>query len=81
MISVSVKQLRTDLPKILKKVEDGEEFLIIYRSKPIGELVPLSRRTAVKRRKSLYDFVEKPFGEVHFGKGKSSVDLIRADRN
>lgn len=80
MKSVSVKKLRTELPDILKRVEQGEEFLIIYHSKPVGEIIPLKDHRKPKKAASLYDFLEKPFGEISLPENQSSVDLIRADR-
>ncbi|OGQ04285.1 MAG: hypothetical protein A2W61_02910 [Deltaproteobacteria bacterium RIFCSPLOWO2_01_44_7] len=80
MKSVSVKRLREELPAILKDVEEGEEYLIIYRSKPVGEIIPLKKRRSGRRMPSFYDLLDEPFGEIRLPEGKSSLDLIRDDR-
>lgn len=80
MKSVSVKKLRTELPDILKRVEQGEAFVIIYHSKPVGEIIPLKRRQSNRKATSLYDLLEKPFGEITLPEELSSVAMVRADR-
>jgi len=80
MKSVSVKRLREELPEILKKVEAGEEFLIIYHSKPVGEIIPLKKRKRQYPTASLYDFLEEPFGEISLDRGQRASDLVRMDR-
>lgn len=80
MNSIAVKQLRSELPDILQRVEKGESFIIIYRSKPVGELVPMEKRRGQPSSPSFYQLLEKPFGEVHLPRGTTSADLIRNDR-
>ena len=41
MKTISVRELRGRFPEIRKKMEGGESFILIHRSKPIGELRPL----------------------------------------
>lgn len=81
MKSVSVKELRQDLPQILKGLEKGDEYLLVYHSKPVGEILPLRKRRSLRHPKTLYDLLKTPFGEVLFPEGQSAVDLIRADRD
>jgi antitoxin (DNA-binding transcriptional repressor) of toxin-antitoxin stability system len=81
MKSVSVKQLRLELPHVLKEVEQGEEFLIIYHSKPIGEIIPLRRRQRRGRQKDIFKLLKEPWPELNFPKGKTAADLIREDRD
>lgn len=80
MNAVSVKQLRTDLPQILARVEAGETFVIIYRSRPVGEINPMPSKAKTPTSSSIYDLLEKPFGEVKLPRGQTSLDLIRKDR-
>ncbi|MBN1653329.1 MAG: type II toxin-antitoxin system prevent-host-death family antitoxin [Deltaproteobacteria bacterium] len=39
---INAKQLRADLPKIVKRVKRGERFIVLYRSRPAFRLVPIS---------------------------------------
>lgn len=41
MKTVSVRELRERFPRIRKEMSEGTSFILIYRSKPIGELRPL----------------------------------------
>jgi antitoxin (DNA-binding transcriptional repressor) of toxin-antitoxin stability system len=81
METVSAKELRLELPKILKKISEGKEFTIIYRSKPVGEIGPIRHKKKTRRGRGIYGLLEKSFGEVIVPEGQSSVDLIRAERD
>ena len=39
--TISVKELRMNFPKIKKELDNGVNFVIIYRSKPLAELKPI----------------------------------------
>ncbi|MFA6992156.1 MAG: hypothetical protein WC269_02640 [Candidatus Gracilibacteria bacterium] len=38
--TISVKELRMNFPKIRKDLDNGVRFKIIYRSRPLADLVP-----------------------------------------
>lgn len=38
---ISTKELRISLPRIRKHLAQGEEFLLIFQSKPIAKIIPL----------------------------------------
>jgi len=38
MITVSTKELRNNFPEIVKKLAEGQKFLLIHRSNPIAEI-------------------------------------------
>lgn len=38
---ISTKELRTSLPAIRKRLAKGEEFYLIYQSKPVAKISPL----------------------------------------
>lgn len=40
--SISTKELREELPKIRQGLARGNHYTLIYRSKPIGRLEPLT---------------------------------------
>lgn len=42
MHAISVKELRTKFPFVRSELAKGTTFLIIHKSKPIGELKPIS---------------------------------------
>lgn len=39
--SINAKQLRASLPQIVRRVQKGEHFLVLYRSKPAFRVVPV----------------------------------------
>ncbi len=39
---ISTKELRNTLPHIRKSLSQGEEFLLIFQSKPVAKLVPVN---------------------------------------
>ena len=61
MITISTKQLRTELPAIRAGLARGHRYTVIYRSLPIAELTPLSssqrKRSALKGGR--FNFAEK----------------------
>jgi len=38
--TINAKQLRASLPEIVEQVRRGQEFLVVYRSRPAFRLVP-----------------------------------------
>ena len=38
---LNVKELRSSLPEIIKRVRQGDRFTILYRSKPAFRIVPV----------------------------------------
>ena len=59
---ISVKELRMNFPKIVKQLDQGHKFVIIYRSKPIANLIPIKLK--------LYS---KPFGEIEVDDKKADI--------
>jgi antitoxin (DNA-binding transcriptional repressor) of toxin-antitoxin stability system len=41
MTTINAKQLRASLPKIVQRVRRGERFIVLYRSRPAFELIPV----------------------------------------
>lgn len=73
--TISAKELRNNLPKIVDSLKKGSSFTLIYRSRPVAEIKSLSSsqeglRELLKLGKSL-----------HFKSQKSSVELIRKERD
>lgn len=42
MQALSIKELRNKLPLVRSELKKGEEFLIIYQSRPIAKLTPVT---------------------------------------
>jgi antitoxin (DNA-binding transcriptional repressor) of toxin-antitoxin stability system len=38
---ISAKQLRSSLPQVVKKVQRGGRFTVLYRSRPVFQIVPM----------------------------------------
>lgn len=72
--TISVKELRTNFPKIRKALEKGQSFSLIYRSKPVARIEPfLSSHEGLKRLLAAKS--------LHFKSKKSAVQLIRDERD
>jgi antitoxin (DNA-binding transcriptional repressor) of toxin-antitoxin stability system len=39
--TISAKQLREQLPRIVQRVREGERFTVLYRSRPAFQLLPI----------------------------------------
>ncbi len=39
---INTKELRSQLPKIVKSVQRGEQFTVLYRSRPAFRIVPVN---------------------------------------
>ncbi len=63
MPEVGAFEAKTHLPKLLRRVQDGERFVITRHSKPIAELVPFQPQDSDKVRAAI-DFL-KAFQATH----------------
>lgn len=52
--TIAQRQLRNDNAEIMRRVENGESFVITRNGKPVADLVPHARRPG--RRKTLREF-------------------------
>jgi len=39
--SITAKELRANLPRIVERIRRGERFIVVYRSRPAFRLVPV----------------------------------------
>lgn len=77
--TISIQELRLHLPQVLKEVAQGMRFLLIWRSKPVGELGPISDISSMlEGGEPLNVFAKPSFG---FRARKSSVKIVREERN
>jgi prevent-host-death family protein len=68
--TIAQRELRNDSGNILRRVENGEEFIVTRNGTPVAELRPAARRRAVSRHRLLGAF-----------RGVPSIDpvALRAD--
>lgn len=73
--TISVKQLREEFPKIKKALQKGDNFILIYHSKPLAEIYPYRRKK--KKGGGLIEFLAHLPEDALFRSKKSSVDIVR----
>ncbi len=44
--TISAKQLREQLPRIVQRVQEGERFTVLYRSRPAFQLLPIGEEAS-----------------------------------
>lgn len=74
--TLSIKQLRLSLPKVIKELSHGKRFTLIYRSQPVGNLVPISSQK--KNTKTLLEFLQSR--SHRFKSEKNSALLTQEER-
>lgn len=75
---ISVKYLRENFSLVRQSLKNGRSFLLIYRSEPIAKLEPVSdTKTGNKLLQNLLSLPDK----LRFKSNKSSVELVRQDRD
>jgi len=57
MISISVKELRENLPMVRRQLKKGNSFLVIYQSKPLAKLTPVKEE--INLEEAMDEDVEK----------------------
>ena len=75
---LSIKELRTRFPEIRREIEKGTRFILLHRSRPIGELRPIKKTPSGEGLLELFSHPSKRF---LLRSRKSAVNLIRAERN
>ena len=73
--TISVKELRTNMPKIIKALEKGADYTLIYRSKPVAHIRPLNDRP------HKYKNLLNPPKSLIFSSKISAVELVRRERD
>jgi antitoxin (DNA-binding transcriptional repressor) of toxin-antitoxin stability system len=72
---ISTKELRNNLPKIIESLKKGNNYTLIYRSKPVAQLNSVS--SSHEGLKKLLELGPK----FRFKSKKSAVELIREERD
>ena len=63
MPEISVFEAKTNLPRLLKRVQAGERFVITRYGRPVAELIPFRMPEAGKVRAAIDDL--KAFQKTH----------------
>jgi prevent-host-death family protein len=59
-ISITQRELRNDSGDIMRRLDQGEAFVVTRNGVPVGELVPLRRRRFVPRATVVAAFEHAP---------------------
>ena len=74
---INAKQLRSSLPKLVQQVRRGARFIVLYRSRPAFQIVPVDAPVAVAdslNREPLYR--AKPVGRSTDGRSAAEHDAL-----
>lgn len=74
---LSIKELRSRFPAIKREIEKGSSFILLHRSRPIGELLPLRE---AHFQDGLLEFFSDPPKRFLIRSRKSAVELVREER-
>lgn len=78
MSEIGAFEAKTNLPRLLKRVEAGERFLITRHNRPVAELIPFRSRDNGRIRDAIDDL--KAFQKTHRLEGLSVRQLIEEGR-
>ena len=73
--TISAKELRASLPKIVNSVRKGDQFTVLYRSQPVFRIVPVE-----EENRCLCPLSKDPLYHAR-AVGKSSDGLSAADHD
>ena len=69
---------KTHLPQLLRRVQEGERFVITKHNRPVAELIPFRRRDPARIRAAIDQLAA--FQEEHSLGGVSVRELIEEGR-
>ena len=78
MSRIGVFEAKAHLPRLLRRVEAGERFVITRHDRPVAELIPFQTRDATRIRAAIEDL--KAFQKTHSLGGLSIRDMIEEGR-
>lgn len=78
MSRIGAFEAKTHLPRLLRRVQAGERFVITRHNRPVAELIPFLPRDATSVRAAIEDL--KAFQATHSLGGLSVRDLIDEGR-
>ena len=78
MIEIGALEAKSDLLRLLKRVQAGERFLITKHKRPVAELIPCSPADGGRIRDAIEDL--KAFQKTHRLGGLSVRQMIEEGR-
>ena len=78
MSEIGAFEAKTNLPRLLKRVQAGERFVITKHNRPVAELIPFRTQEAGKIRAAIDDL--KAFQKTHDLGGLSVRQMIEEGR-
>ncbi len=79
--TISINELRLHLPSVLNELKKGIRFLLIYRSKPVGELKPIENANDIEKLSESLNVFSSPPESLRFKSKKSAVKIVRGERS
>ncbi len=78
MSEIEASEAKTDFSRLLKRVGEGERFVITEQNRPVAELIPIRQRETGKIRAAIENL--KAFQETHSLAGSSVRQMIEEGR-
>ena len=78
MPRIGASEAKTHLPKLLRRVQAGERFIITEHNRPVAELIPVQPHDSDKVRATIARL--KTFQETHSLEGLSVRQMIEEER-
>ena len=78
MSEIGAFEAKTNLPRLLKRVQAGERFVITRHNHPVAELIPFRERDSGRIRDAIDDL--KAFQKTHDLGGISVRQMIEEGR-
>ena len=78
MSEIGAFEAKTNLPRLLKRVQAGERFVITRHNHPVAELIPFRERDSGRIRDAIDDL--KAFRKTHDLGGISVRQMIEEGR-
>ena len=78
MSEIEASEAKTDSSRLLKRVREGERFVITEQNRPVAEFIPIRQRETGKIRAAIENL--KAFQETHSLAGSSFRQMIEEGR-
>ena len=78
MSEIDASEAKTNLPRLLARVQAGERFVITKHNRPVAELIPFRERDSGRVRYAIDDL--KAFQKTHSLGGISVRQMIEEGR-
>ena len=74
MREISQRELRNESGEIMRRLDDGETFVVTRNGVPVGELTPLRRHRFVQADTAVAVFRQAP--SVEYGRLREDLDRV-----